>query len=788
MDLGPIDPSSRAAQRKRRAKSAKRQTRRAARLAVMTLGIALLTGCALLTPLPETATLEQRLKAFPTRGLPLSAPVTIHWNEHQVPFIEAASDEDLAFALGLVHAHLRLAQMTILRRITEGRLAESAGPLATDIDHALRILDFGRGAAQFERDMPPETRAFVQAFVRGINHYQAGLKDDELPHEFAVLRLKREPWTVANVLAVGRLAGTDINWLGYFSLLKLNGRPDFPELYARLLRAGGDSTASFTSADQALLLKRLLAGASRSGSNALVVSGARSETGAALLASDPHLGIQMPNLWLLVGVKSPSYHSVGFMIPGVPITALGRNPTIAWGGTNMRAASSDLYDVSKLPPAAFTVRQERIRVRWWFDRTVTVRESPLGPVISDAEILGWKGKPSFALRWIGHERGDEITAMLKAQRAKTWPEFRAAFDTFAVSAQNMVYADTSGNIGQVMAAMLPVRVRPVPNAVILDPADPASQWKSVATARELPAAYNPKAGFLASANNKPTELPFPVGYVYSADDRMIRMRQLMAAQPKVSLAEMKAMQRDVFAHSSLQLRNLYLEAIRRSGAADGLDAGARRALALIEAFDGHYRVDRPEPVAFELFHHRFQQSYYVRRYGAEAAATMFTIAAMPRLLAEDLPGIPAADLRALAAEALADAGRKLDRFPTWGDMHRLGLSHPLAFAPLIGGRYRFGDLPVGGSTESLMKTAHNSTDERHFTRYGQQARFVADLGDPDGNYFVLLGGQDGWLGSTTALDQLGLWQSGGYIQMPLRLETVRARFTRRLELAPDGPK
>jgi len=83
-----------------------------------------------------------------------------------------------------------------------------------------------------------------------------------------------------------------------------------------------------------------------------------------------------------------------------------------------------------------------------------------------------------------------------------------------------------------------------------------------------------------------------------------------------------------------------------------------------------------------------------------------------------------------------------------------------------------------------MKTAHNSTDERHFTRYGQQARFVTDLADPDANYFVLLGGQDGWLSSSTALDQLSLWQTGEYIQVPLRPEAVRSLFRRRLELVP----
>jgi penicillin amidase len=117
-----------------------------AAMSVMWLGL-LLAGCSVLAPLPRETTLDDRLAAMPTRSLPLKDEVVIHWDEHQVPFIEAKSDEDLAFALGLVHAHLRLGQMELLRRISQGRLAEMAGPIATDIDRSLRVLNFGRAAA-----------------------------------------------------------------------------------------------------------------------------------------------------------------------------------------------------------------------------------------------------------------------------------------------------------------------------------------------------------------------------------------------------------------------------------------------------------------------------------------------------------------------------------------------------------------------------------------------------------------------------------------------------------------
>ena len=89
-----------------------------------------LGGCAALAPLPEPTTLETRLADFPTAGLDLEGPVAIQWDAHQIPFVEAGSDRDLAYALGLVHAHLRLGQMETLRRVSQCRTAEIAGPLA----------------------------------------------------------------------------------------------------------------------------------------------------------------------------------------------------------------------------------------------------------------------------------------------------------------------------------------------------------------------------------------------------------------------------------------------------------------------------------------------------------------------------------------------------------------------------------------------------------------------------------------------------------------------------------
>ena len=754
-----------------------------ARLAAGALALLLAGGCALLAPLPPETTLEDRLAVFPRSGLKLKGKVAVRWDDHQIPFIEAEHDADAAFVLGLVHAHLRLGQMEMFRRISQGRIAEMGGVLAADIDHGLRTIDYRRGAVKTEPMLSKETRDWVEAFVAGINHYQASVK--VLPHEFRVLGLEREPWTVADVLTFGRLAGTDVNWLVWFNLLKLRGRKDWPEIWARLVENGGDSTPSFAPRGRAGLLEDILAGFSRSGSNSLVLAPSRSATRGAIMANDPHLGIYVPNLWMIVGLKSPGYHAVGLMVPGLPIFAIGRNPWIAWGGTNMRAAASDLVDLTHAPAGSLTERRERLRVRWWFDREVTLRESPWGPVITDAPLLKDLGLPPLALRWTGHEASDEIGAMLALSRARDFREFRAAFRGFGVPGQNMLYADGQGNIGQVMAVRLPDRDGPLPKDLIKDPKAAEAAWARRRGVMDLPFSLNPETGFLASANNRPTDAGVRVGYFFSPDDRVRRMGEIVAAKGRLGIDDVKSLQRDVHMASAGTLNRLLVRKLRDAGLAAGATGRARRVIELLAAWDGSYDAAARGPVAFELFHKAFTAAFYEYSFGSEDWFAFANVARIKSLMLEDIETAPAARLGRALRTGLEAAAARLDDFANWGDMHRLGLAHPLSLLPIVGGRFRFADHPIGGSTDTLMKTAHGSVEGRHYSRYGSNARHISDLSDLDANYFLLLGGQDGWINSANFLDQVPLWLEGAHVRMPLRPESVRARFRHVIDLAPE---
>ena len=58
----------------------------------------------------------------------LSAPVTVRRDGHGVPYIDAATQDDLFTAQGYVTAQDRLWQMDVWRRNANGELAEILGP------------------------------------------------------------------------------------------------------------------------------------------------------------------------------------------------------------------------------------------------------------------------------------------------------------------------------------------------------------------------------------------------------------------------------------------------------------------------------------------------------------------------------------------------------------------------------------------------------------------------------------------------------------------------------------
>jgi penicillin amidase len=328
-----------------------------------------LASCALNPSSPGRYTIDDRLANVPVEELQTTAPAEILWNDHQVPFIVAQNDRDAAYLLGIAHAHLRESQMELLRRAARGRLSESAGGLASDLDALVRTLDLDRAVPQMAEMLEPSTREWIQAYVDGVNDF-IGARRDRPSERWLINATDTEAWTVEDVLALGRLASVDITWGRLFREARLK-KDAKSEAYLERSRRYTDNGQPSFGPDEPTPLAPLFALA-RTGSNSFAVSGGRTTSGGAMIASDPHLGVLQPNLFCIVGYRTPQGAVAGLTFAGIPFVVIGRNEHIAWGGTNMQALSSVFYDVEGDSAEAFSERTETIQRRWWFDRKVSV--------------------------------------------------------------------------------------------------------------------------------------------------------------------------------------------------------------------------------------------------------------------------------------------------------------------------------------------------------------------------------------------------------------------------------
>lgn len=758
---------------------------------------------------PARQTIDERLERFENLHARVESPVEIRWNDHQIPYIFADSDTDLFHALGMVHAHLRGSQVDFLLHVAEGRLAELFGHPVVEIDAFLRRLDLPRAVPESVALLPEETRRLLTAFVGGFNEYR-----ETYPEPFPDARLmgiKPEPLTVEDVVTLSKLTGADVNWLTMFGLLGAWDRPGWEDIWERVVDQNRRNRASFV-AEQTQILARaerndpattdgtrrradpplhrfarqlladLLLGSARVGSNSIALAPERTTFGASAIINDPHLGINLPNFWLLVGLKSPGFNAVGMMPAGLPVIGLGRNPEIAWGGTNMRAASSDLYDVSDLERDAFVTSTVTLKQRFWFPKEILVRESPWGPVISDADIVPGSKRKRIALKWLGHQPSDEITPFLRAARATSVESFRKAFSGYSVAGQNMLVADRAGDIGHILALRLPLRrFRDLPD-LVLDPASPIHQWNGFAGSTELPYAISPASGYLVSANNKPTAVSPPIGFLYGNDDRVETAQNRIESLGKLDFEAMKALQADTFSPTALRLNRILVALIEGNA---NLKIRDRRLYETLRDWDGFYRVDSVGALAFELlleavieeweslepFAHpeivkdwRWLGDYFSKDFGKVDPELRYNI----------------------LGAAVDKAGQLMRRYENWGTIHRLETGNYLRRVPVVGPLFVQQSLPAPGSRSTLMKTNHGWVDGRHAASYGTQSRHISLLDDPDHNWFVLIGGQDGWPNSDTYDDQTEILMGNELIQMPLRIESIRKAYPRTTRIEPVG--
>jgi penicillin amidase len=130
-------------------------------------------------------------------------------------------------------------------------------------------------------------------------------------------------------------------------------------------------------------------------------------------------------------------------------------------------------------------------------------------------------------------------------------------------------------------------------------------------------------------------------------------------------------------------------------------------------------------------------------------------------LLRDLDDLPPARRAAILREAAGKARPRRAGSRPGARCTGSRIAHFLSQVPVIGDVFVLGEFPAGGSRQTAMKSEHGLVNGPHNPSLGSMARHVSDMSDPDANWFVLLGGQDGWFGAENFADQVPLWRSGG---------------------------
>src|SRR5258708_7470464 len=214
-------------------------------------------------------------------------PVEIIRDAHGVAHIFAPSADAAWFAQGFVHAQERLAQMEFTRRFGAGRLAETIGPAAVDIDRLMRLFGLAEAADASYRALSPTAQRLLDQYAAGVNAYLA-THHGAWPLELMLLGITPEPWQPRDSLLVGQIMEVQLtgNWRNELARARLWDRlthaqraelwPDWPVDQATVMR---EAAALFRTLDLDGLARALPSIGPERASNEWVVNGARSATG-----------------------------------------------------------------------------------------------------------------------------------------------------------------------------------------------------------------------------------------------------------------------------------------------------------------------------------------------------------------------------------------------------------------------------------------------------------------------------------------------------------------------------
>jgi penicillin amidase len=764
---------------------------------------------------------------FSAQGLQgLSAPVTVRRDQHGVPHIEAASQDDMLVAQGYVTAQDRLWQLDAYRRNANGELAEVMGPSLLRHDKIQRLQQFRNVAQRIYANLAPEERGRLEAYARGVNLYIVQ-HQDSLPPEFRLLHYKPKPWSGTDSVSIGMMMVDmlDTHWYSKLSRERIAAVLKNPKFESDLYPVGSwrdhpptgellddsqphpqpNSTAddddertvaSLLPASDLGLINDLIENHScrdcTPGSNNWVIAGAHTASGKPLLSNDMHLGLNEPSIWYMADLRAPGFHVAGVTLPGMPFVIAGHNEHVAWGFTALYGDVQDLY-VEKSQDGKYegedakwhplTIDHETIHVRGRKDVNYDVRLTDHGPLI---DPIFTKDPRPIALKWTLYDTTLNSIPIYAINTASNWGEFSAALKQWCWPTQNVVYSDDQGHIGYHAVGKIPIRFPGIAHTPIAYGSEITHGWQGYISFEDLPNAFDPPSGFLATANSRVTSSgsTFPITDEWADPYRAERIYKLLQGRDHLTPADMLAVQTDIYSELDQEMAHRLATAIDHTANADDR---LRKAADFLRNWDGRLTTDSVAASIEVNARYTLRPMLLEPKLGKDLAASYrwsesnfaieeIVMHANPEWLPGDYNDWDAF-LAAVVRRALksGDAPSDLNKW-TYGSWHVVDIEHPLSqFLPLIGRMAGTGKQPLSGDTVTVKQVGES---------FGPSQRFTMDWSNIDGSTENISLGESGNPYSPYYRDQWSDYYNGRTFALPFTPAAVNANTQHTLRLLP----
>lgn len=777
----------------------------------------------------------------------LKQPVRVYFDDFGVPQVIAQNEEDVFFTMGYMHARDRLFQMDLSRRVAEGRLSEIFGSNAMDFDKLFRTIGIARFCYSWYNNIDPKSKQMLESYTKGVNKFIETYYKN-LPVEFDALNYRPEPWKPENSLMLARLMAWDLNiaWYTDYILGEVVTKAGiektadiFPDtnitIYKKPEPVAEDSTTNEETGsinylkDVAVLGKDLFTSnesyrkffninVSHTGSNSWVVSGDKSAYGKPMLANDPHLALQAPSRWYEMYLKGGDLEVRGMSFPGVPGIVIGNNRFISWGLTNLMNDDNDFViltrDSSDNNKYIYNNQShsldsivEKIYIKDSAEVEYIVRTTKTGPVVSDLKTRGFADYPPnengplknklMTFLWTGYEQSDEVLCFYNLNKSKNWEDFKTALKSFNAPAQNFIFADINGNIGYHAAGKIPIRKTSDNNSYIFPNGAPV-EWTGFIDFDKLPNVYNPKEGYIVTANTNPFEWlkessdsknpkelkdKYYISYLWEPASRFNRINSFIKSKTIFDFDDFRLIQNSFESDYAKNIAQYIIAAYKNNTASNpDIQWCAER----FKGWNGDMLPNESIGSVYNTFLVYLIKNTFNDELEDDVFTDFISIQNLPYRSLELILKQPENswfdninttkketrdDIIRLSLEQAIEYLKTKFTNPDintwhWGELHKLKIRHPLGIIEALDKTFNIGPYPVGGDQTSPNNTEYQFKnvirDGNYNVVIGASMKMIVNMADVDNVYTINSTGQSGQPIHQNYKDQTRMWLFGEY--------------------------